>query len=704
MDLLLENDAPFEEDKPHSALLWTAAYQGHADVVDLLLRRFKETHNSEQTARFFLQRPHPRSGHPIMFAGASSGNPDVVETLIRHGAKYEANWYKASPLLATATFACPEVARRLLDLYADGAVDVNINQRANNGRTALFEACALKRPNIAKMLVEAGADYLIPDNDNGTPLQRACVVGMFGVVSAIVEKAEKELSREEFLKYLNSQHRPTGKTALIDSAEQDRIQCLDLLLSKGANYRMPGNDNFSILHSSSRPESSTAMDTLVKKAAHDLDEQEFLDFLNTRHSTGKTALVDCTERGRLGATQILLDNGADYNIAGNSGNGPLHWAAMNGHDEVIKIVLNKVKQDTPDKDSFLQYVNCLNIREGIQGQTVIMLAGKGNHLSTVKLLLSHGAIYEAPEGTGFPPVTGLHDTCHAGSREVATHLLDVASKELPPERFAKFINTRNNAGKTALYDAAETGRPLICEMLVKQYKADCMITNNGNINTPLFAASWNGHTSTVAALLESAKAIMSPEQFKAFLHHGNNMRKTALMDACETGRPDIAKMLLDYGTDYTLLERENFTALHYCAARNRIHCVRVLLEHGKNDPDQARFKRFLNQRSSSNKASALRDAVLRGHNEVAKLLLQYGPEYDGIDSGKRTPLHQALGTNNADLALKLVEYADKDGDRERVRRLLHMRDENGDNAWNGARRRNMGKVVDAMRKTGLVEG
>ena len=646
-----------------------------------------------------------------MFAGASSGNPDVVETLIKHGAKYEANWYKATPLLATATFSCPEVAKRLLSLHQAGIVDCLLDMRANNGRTALFEACALKRPNIALMLLESGADYLIKDNDGGSTLQRACYNGLFRVVDSIVNKAEKELRQEDFLKLLNSQHRPSGRTALLDCAEQERIQILDLLLRKSADYRIPENQNATILHMSSRPESSTAMDMIVRKAAHDLDRQQFLDFVNTRHSpTGKTSLLDCVERGRVGATQILVDSGANIDIAGHAGNGPLHWAAMNGHDEVIKLILKKAKQDAHDAATLTRYVNRVNKRERKQGQTALMLAGRGNYLSTVKLLLGHGAWYmppdgpDAPDGGRYPPVTALHDASHAGAREVVTHLLDVASKELDHERFAKWTNARNDHGKTALYDACETGRPLIVKMLVEKYRADCMITNNGNINTPLFAASWNGHTSTVAALLESASAIMDPGQFKAFLHHGNNMRKTALMDACQTNRPAVVRLLLEYGTDYSLLDQSNFTALHYCAFRKHIDCVRILLEHGKKDNDQARFKRFLSQQSNTNKASALRDAVLQGHSEVAKLILEYGPAYWDLDSGKRSPLHQALGTNNADLALKLVQYANQDKDRERVKRHLYAKDENGDWPWNGAKWRKFGKVMDAMRATGLVDG
>lgn len=77
--MLLKHEAPFEEERPHSANLWVAAYQGHADGVNLLPDKFKASHSSEEVANFLLQRPHPKCGQPILFAGASSGKAGVVE-------------------------------------------------------------------------------------------------------------------------------------------------------------------------------------------------------------------------------------------------------------------------------------------------------------------------------------------------------------------------------------------------------------------------------------------------------------------------------------------------------------------------------------------------------------------------------------------------------------------------------------------------
>ena len=172
VDLLLDRDAAIERDKDPSAVLWTAAYRGHTGVVKLLLDRFKAKHSPEELTHFMNQRPHPKAGHWVLFAAASSHSPETVSTLVDYGAEYKSNWFNATPLLATATFACPNICKRLLEYHREGKIDVRINQRANNGRTAIFEAYANSRHIIAEQLLEAGADYLIPDNDNGTCLHK----------------------------------------------------------------------------------------------------------------------------------------------------------------------------------------------------------------------------------------------------------------------------------------------------------------------------------------------------------------------------------------------------------------------------------------------------------------------------------------------------------------------------------------------------
>lgn len=97
--------------------------------------------------------------------------------------------------------------------------------------------------------------------------------------------------------------------------------------------------------------------------------------------------------------------------------------------------------------------------------------------------------------------------------------------------------------------------------------------------------------------------------------------------------------------------------------------------------EPGRFRKFLNQQGNKNLATALRDAALARHTDMANLLLEYGPDVEIVDKGKRNALHQAIGTKNLDLAVGLVEYASKDPDKERLRRFVNAQDEREDTAW-----------------------
>ncbi|KAL2039342.1 hypothetical protein N7G274_008010 [Stereocaulon virgatum] len=80
----------------------------------------------------------------------------------------------------------------------------------------------------------------------------------------------------------------------------------------------------------------------------DGNRERFLTFVNTRHVSGTTAMVDCVESHKVASFNLLLQNGADDNIAGHVGNNPLLYAARLDNDcckSIITPLLEKVKSD-----------------------------------------------------------------------------------------------------------------------------------------------------------------------------------------------------------------------------------------------------------------------------------------------------------------------------------------------------------------------
>ena len=776
--ILLERGAPFEEDRPFSAPLWAAAYQGHADIVDLLITEFRDKHNEEDTIRYMDHLPDPDAGrHYILYTAVSSGNADVVRVLLDHGAPYRSNWFRASPLHATGSFGCAAATKLLLDHHKDKKVDVCLDQRTQNGRTALFEACVNKQADIASQILDAGADLFIPNDQNRTTLQAALECENPKFIEKLLDKASEDGNSQRFLDFLNSRHGPTGNTALMDCAARNRSSSLILLLDRGADPLVRNNEDVTALHFACRQGNPSLVKRLMQKAREVTDQAGFSNFINQQPTSHMTALIDCAANNNLQALILLLEQKADYTLHGHFGNTPLLWASGKGHYDIVAALVKHAKTEDRESCPFQDFINHRN-KDGI---TALFGAANGNHRRIVSLLLDEGIDWAIANNSG---VTALHAASWEGHTEVVSallakahqtanledfkkfldrrndqgktalvdaaekgrieiikellekydadllifndqkcsalglacwfrhvevvsFLLNFASATLPRDRFVEYLNHRNDWGKTAFQDAAERGQlQMVKALLEPQYRADYRIPNNNDV-TPLQVSSWNGHADVAALILETASRDLAPEHFQKFLNHRNKWGKTALIDAAERNLADTITLLLDrYSADYSVVDNAGFTALHYCAFRNHMPAVQTLLERASKDKTDngAKFTRFLNRQSDTNRATALRDAASRSHMDVVKYLLLYHPAYDAVDSQKRTAMHQAVERSDGPLGMVLLDYAKKDADQERFKRFVNARDEKGETVWEGVKKRGtMPRFMEKLRTCGAVE-
>ncbi|KAL8864166.1 MAG: hypothetical protein Q9174_007444, partial [Haloplaca sp. 1 TL-2023] len=360
-------------------------------------------------ASFFEQRPFTKSGHPILFAAATSTSPPTVRRLIEHGVKYQGNWFNATPLLATATFRRPYVTRCLLDLHREGKIDVCIDQKANNGRTALFEACELNRQRITDQLLDAGADYTISDIHNNTPLHASAHHDNIGIMTLLLRKASKDKGRTPaFYRFLNARTK-TGQTALIHCTERDRLTFLNLLLDHGADYTLSGHTGNTALHWAGRMGNDAMIVTLLEKAkAAEREGKSFKQFLNSRNHEGRTALAAPVMSNRISTVKLLLDYGIDFRIGKNNDATALHSACYRGFTELVQVLLDNASQD-PDAARFTAFLNQQNHR----GKTAFYDAvdsenNRSPHMDIVRILLDHGA---NPFLARTEDISPLHHAC-----------------------------------------------------------------------------------------------------------------------------------------------------------------------------------------------------------------------------------------------------------------------------------------------------
>jgi hypothetical protein len=93
-----------------------------------------------------------------------TGNMDAVRQHIAAGSDINVKdpFGGSSPLISASVFGKPEIAKALIDAGAD------INFQNNDGSTALHTAAFFCRPEIVKMLLDKGADKTIKNKFNAT--------------------------------------------------------------------------------------------------------------------------------------------------------------------------------------------------------------------------------------------------------------------------------------------------------------------------------------------------------------------------------------------------------------------------------------------------------------------------------------------------------------------------------------------------------
>jgi E3 ubiquitin-protein ligase XBAT32/33 len=146
------------------SLLCETAEHGHVDVVRVLLGRGANI-NSE------CRHPHRTRIRPI-WSAASEGHFEVVDLLLRSGA--ETSWadgtWRRTALMAACESGAPAVTRLVLQYTRAQALD----ETDDTGDTALWSACYSWCAGSVRALLLAGADHTIVDNVMGdTPRQLA---------------------------------------------------------------------------------------------------------------------------------------------------------------------------------------------------------------------------------------------------------------------------------------------------------------------------------------------------------------------------------------------------------------------------------------------------------------------------------------------------------------------------------------------------
>ena len=327
-----------------------------------------------------------------------------------------------------------------------------------------------------------------------------------------------------------------------------------------------------------------------------------------------TRLADAAMQGDKATVQSLIRQHVDVNAPQGDGSTALHWAAYRDDAEMVKMLIAagaNVKAAT---------------REG--AITPLFMACANGDAAMVGALLAAGADPNSVKSNG---TTALMIAAESGGVDAVKMLVDRGAN----------VNAKEAAhGQTALMFAAAQNRDGVVRLLLGR-GADANIATavrklekvrfdqDGNIVEDRPARAANGENDDSANLealahavgLESAVYAVDTSAaaqgalvtfahavgFKAVNYSVDNARKKAPKAADIGNRPPRKS-----GPDFM----GGMTALLYAAREGYLEAARALVEAGAN----------VNQASEGEKMSPMVEAIINGHLDLAKYLLDHGAD------------------------------------------------------------------------------
>lgn len=433
----------FQYDRDNGTALMRAAYNGHLEVVKLLL---------DKGAKVNIQN---EAGSTSLMKAAYNGHFEIVKLLIDKGA--------------------------------------SVNLKEKHGSTALIKSVARGHTKIVKLLLNKGADTSAADTydceDNvcyhapeGTALDAAVSNGHIDIVQLLVD-AGADINRKD----------KTNRTLLMKAAKYGYTEIVKLLIDAGANVNKKDSTGDTALHYAT--EYPAGKNTEIVKLLLDKGAD-----VNAANFKSWTPLMSAANEGYLATVNLLLNNGADINAKSATNQTALdyvlpidnHWR-HNGETESeyyerleeLKETKQLLLQHYAEKGADKELVKKIKDDAYSKKLELFFNSIKNNDLEQLKTLIKNGIDVNVGDKDND---TALIKATWYGNVDIIKFLIESGAN----------VNLSNNDGETPLMNAAENADINVVKILLNK-GADVNAKDNDD-ETALIKA--NGHTE-IAELLKA---------------------------------------------------------------------------------------------------------------------------------------------------------------------------------------------------------
>ena len=406
--------------------LFKAVGYGHKSISDALLAK-----GAALNIQNNFPLASPTSGYtPLMYAvkrGLVESDADwtaIVQSFLDHGADPNLrNHHGDSALTIAEANEFLEAAALLHEVgarYERRYASLTANQ-------ALLKASRVGDIGKVKQLLKSGADANSANKALVTPLLAASYTGSRQVVEALIAAGAKVDRQPEGLSewLFRAQKAPLsehvlieavqrGDTALITAARRGHTDIVAALLTAGANPNLANLKGESPLFAAAALGQAEIINLLVDKGV-DPNQREKLTQVSSYDALDQvtdTALIKAVRGGHTDATQVLLENQADPNLADAFGLTPLMVAARSGNVKLTSQLIAAKADVNAVAESKSRLFDAFNV----SGGTALIFAARGGHKQVVSLLLDAGANPEISDAYG---KTAAGEATNNGYEEIA---------------------------------------------------------------------------------------------------------------------------------------------------------------------------------------------------------------------------------------------------------------------------------------------
>ena len=351
--------------------------------------------------------------------------------------------------------------------------------------------------------------------------------------------------------------------------------------------------------------------------------------LESRDSEGRTPLLVAASNSQAEVLKALLECGARMDAVDSMGRGPLHLIFLRD-----RYFINKVQYFV---DNGLDIQAKDHAGNSILHEAVKHYKGTEQQVQDIRQLVKLGIPLSSQNKKGLTP---LHIHIEEERNQLNRHegirvpllslFLEMAAS--PQGTLPEFLDKKDKEGLTPLHIASMHSEDHVASLLDSGANAS-VLTNDRR--SALHLASRARRSNTVGLLLRRTESSL--------IQISDGRGRTALHDACTSGRPESVHYLLRAGADVNARDKSGKTPLHACAEFPAEQCLWLRPKHDRYRPWSSMILNhqpwYASEYESTPGYSVHFTAGVRG---MVASLVESGADRAALDMFQNSPLDLAI--------------------------------------------------------------